>query len=1471
MSNPPTEKPAVPTIITTETSAKDETEVAHLESSTSTTAVQNRETPHKPRQHRRNESLQVPGQTGIGDSSNVPSPSSPTFSAHSDFSGSGDSASATPIRTTLALRDNDPSAARHAHLRQASIAPAFTDMSGDLTHARSNDHNNVVQTSKNQSATISTGASRDEKLKSEKAEISKEADEEIAKNSSWLKKTKANFAGATRAGRLAAQAQEMQALKKRQREMDPAPFRIRPIELADLVDPKNVGALRDLGGVQGVLASLGTDSEKGLDLSSGTGVREDTIEPQEPKEELRDEEDLESGNHDYEKRSSKYPFVHASSDDRKRVYGSNTLPEKKSKSLLLLMWLALQDKILILLCVAAVISLALGLYSDFGAPPEFVECSNPPPGQERCELPNVDWVEGVAILVAVVIVDIVGSLNDWQKERQFKKLNAKKEERDVKVIRSGTRALMNVHHVQVGDILEIEPGEVLPCDGIFLRGHNVKCDESGATGESDMIRKVSYEECLADFEKHESTGEKIPHRDCFLISGSRCMEGVGEYVVIAVGPTSFHGKLMMSLRSDSEITPLQAKLNRLAEIIAYAGTTAGVLLFIALMIKFFVRLAKPLPDSPHTPDEKAQAFIDILIEAVVIIVVAVPEGLPLATTLALAFATKRMTKENLLVRLLSACETSANCSVICTDKTGTLTSNEMTVVAGSVGVHLKFARDMNENQGRVETQKGGNETTKRASKTSSDWAVEQRELSSVVDGPLRTLFNDAIAVNSTAFEEDEKARSIRENAKGKSIFDKFLQSIPFMAKKEKDTKADSSTFVGSKTETALLKMSKELEWESYRESRIRNEVVTNFPFSSERKAMAVVVKKREGGYRLYVKGASEVLTKLCNSHVEVHQESSSGEIDVKSFNDDTRQNVAKTIIFYANQMLRTLAICYKDIPEWPPKEAQLDEDGLVKYESLAHDLTLISIVGIEDPLRPGVRNAVATCAKAGVQVKMCTGDNALTARSIATQCGIFTPGGIIMEGPMFRQLNDLDMMQIVPRLQVLARCSPEDKKTLVECLKRMEHVVGVTGDGTNDAPALKTANVGFSMGIAGTEVAREASDIILMDDNFESIVTAIMWGRSVNDAVRRFLQFQLSVNIGAVGVTFITAVADRAVFTAVQLLWINLIMDTLAALALATDPASPDLLDRKPDRRTAPLLTTDMWKMIVGQSIYQFALILTLNFAGDAILGYNRTDPEGIRVQDEILRALIFNVYVFCQLFNQVNCRSLTRNLNIFKGLHKNVWFMGIMAIEVGLQVLIVYVGGAAFSVVKLDGTNWAISVIAGLISWPIGLLIRLIPTKPIDLILIRFGLMPDPEALPKHKRRSPTEVQADADQVDWDAPVIGQLAQKLGTFARIRGGRSRLAFMGKTRSQKLREAEVHPGNLMALVPALIGAGIVGNWHPSNPPEASRSEPAAGDPSVSSWQLYQGGKIQVHPETSSNDEVLETLKGHNSKKFSTTK
>ncbi len=292
---------------------------------------------------------------------------------------------------------------------------------------------------------------------------------------------------------------------------------------------------------------------------------------------------------------------------------------------------------------------------------------------------------------------------------------------------------------------------------------------------------------------------------------------------------------------------------------------------------------------------------------------------------------------------------------------------------------------------------------------------------------------------------------------------------------------------------------------------------------------------------------------------------------------------------------------------------------------------------------------------------MCTGDNVLTARSIASQCGIYTSGGIIMEGPIFRKLERNDMLEIVPRLQVLARSSPEDKKLLVETLKSLGEIVGVTGDGTNDGPALKTAHVGFSMGIAGTEVAKEASDIILMDDNFSSIVKAIIWGRCVNDAVRKFLQFQISTNITAVVITFVTAVAsvdEEPVLTAVQLLWINIIMDTFAALALATDPATEKLLDRKPDKKTAPLFSADMYKMILFQSIYQIIISLVFHFLGLRILGLESSDHNNTVVQ-----TLVFNAFVFAQIFNSVNCRRLDRKLNIFEGITKNYYFMGITLI----------------------------------------------------------------------------------------------------------------------------------------------------------------------------------------------------------------
>jgi P-type Ca2+ transporter type 2C len=601
----------------------------------------------------------------------------------------------------------------------------------------------------------------------------------------------------------------------------------------------------------------------------------------------------------------------------------------------------------------------------------------------------------------------------------------------------------------------------------------------------------------------------------------------------------------------------------------------------------------------------------------------------LAVTLALAFATKRMTQEKLLVRVLGSCEIMANATVVCTDKTGTLTQNEMTVVAGSVGIHAKFVRKLEENEARSNADAQNKKETR---KHVYDFSLDQSNLNHVMSPQLQDLLNSAIAINSTAFEDT-------------------------------DPTTGKLAFVGSKTETALLKFAQELQWKNFHETRDAAEIVQMIPFSSRRKAMGVVVRHKSG-YRLYLKGASEILSKQCTRHVVVHEDGNYGssmEIETGEIDDLDRDNISRTIIFYANQTLRTIALCYKDLETWPPRGVETNDEGEVPYEDLAHSLTLIAITGIEDPLRPGVREAVAKCHKAGVTVKMCTGDNVLTARSIATQCGIFTKGGIIMEGPVFRKLNSREKMEVVPRLQVLARSSPEDKQVLVETLKSIGEVVGVTGDGTNDGPALKKANVGFSMGIAGTEVAKEASDIILMDDNFASIVKAIIWGRCVNDAVRKFLQFQISTNVTAVIVTFVTAVAsveEASVLSAVQLLWINIIMDTFAALALATDKATESLLDRQPERKTAPLFSTDMYKQILFQSLYQVVVIILFHFLGSKILGH--VDQNN---SDRIVQTVVFNIFVFAQIFNSFNSRRLDRKLNIFEGMWSNWYFITITVI----------------------------------------------------------------------------------------------------------------------------------------------------------------------------------------------------------------
>ena len=948
-------------------------------------------------------------------------------------------------------------------------------------------------------------------------------------------------------------------------------------QLNKLINPKSLSAFYALGGLAGLEKGLRTDRRTGVSVDEndldGTVSFDDAVAAagkQRPPDDSKApvvQVDTKSTTRSRTGSPAADGFF-----DRKRVFKDNRLPAKKGKNLLQLIWITYNDKVLILLSVAAAISLGVGLYQTFGT-------------KHDAEHPPIEWIEGVAIILAIVVVVVVGSLNDYQKERQFVKLNKKKDDRDVKVIRSGKTMETSVYDVLVGDVMLLEPGDMIPVDGIFIGGHNVKCDESQTTGESDLIRKRPADEVYAAIENHENLRKLDP----FILSGAQVTEGVGTFLVTSTGVNSSYGKTLMSLREDPEVTPLQSKLNTLAEYIAKLGGAAGLLLFIVLFIEFLVRL----PHNDATPATKGQQFLQIFIVTVTIIVVAVPEGLPLAVTLALAFATTRMLRDNNLVRHLKACETMGNATAICSDKTGTLTQNKMMIVAGTLGTSSRFGGIVDTSTDDSQAGKGKQPQCAQASEN-----VPPQEVVSSLEPSVMSALLQSIAINSTAFEGDV------DGAQG---------------------------FIGSKTETALLTFAKDfLGMNSLNEERSNTTVVQLIPFDSSRKCMGVVVQLQNGKYRLYVKGASEILLEKCSAIIR----DPTKEITSSPMTDDNRQTLTNLIDNYAQRSLRTIAMVYRDFHKWPAKGARIveGEKTEVVFDDIFRQMVLLSIVGIQDPLREGVSQAVKTCQNAGVVVRMVTGDNMITAKAIAEECGIYTPGGIVMEGPAFRKLSKSKMDQIIPRLQVLARSSPEDKRILVKRLKDLGETVAVTGDGTNDAPALKTADVGFSMGIAGTEVAKEASAIILMDDNFNSIVKAMMWGRAVNDAVKKFLQFQVTVNITAVLLTFISAVAssdESSVLTAVQLLWVNLIMDTMAALALATDPPTPSILDRKPDPKSAPLITITMWKMIFGEAVYQLVITLLLYFGSEKILSYTSERELGQ------VNTLVFNTFVWMQIFNQ--------------------------------------------------------------------------------------------------------------------------------------------------------------------------------------------------------------------------------------------
>lgn len=1054
-----------------------------------------------------------------------------------------------------------------------------------------------------------------------------------------------------------------------------------------LFDPKSLRNFIKLGGLEKVVADLNTDIDSGL-----------------PAEDALND-----------------------SESRISVYGRNKLPVKIQKSFFQLCKEALNDQVLIILSIAAVVSLILGLYQTFCQPPEYDDNGKP--------LPKVQWVDGFAILLAVLIVVLVGALNDYNKEKQFMKLNNKKEDRQIIVYRSNEKVFISIYDLLAGDLLYVETGDILPADCILVSGE-CSCDESSVTGESKTIQKTKISDALDYFNDEVKSissstnlstssttssyqfdvgdGDNFP--DPFLISGSKLLSGQGKALVLCVGENSVNGKIMMSLSDDDNtaITPLQQRLNALADGISKYGFMISIVLFMILLIKLIIQFATALHDIPLT--KKLSKFINIIITAITVIVVAIPEGLPLAVTLALAFATTKMTEDGNLVRVLKSCETMGGATTICSDKTGTLTINKMSVVRGLFDYGHIFSNSPHS-----------------TNDSSNSFKLSAEKLVS--------LLLDNIVLNSTAFENNEnnQTKTIKKNIEKRQSWFNFFSSNKHEDFADLNTPA-KDLFVGSKTECALLefvttkcplfnnKIGKVSDYRSENEGN----VVKIIPFESDLKWSGIVYHDPESNkYIFFIKGASEIVLKHCKKISLLNG-------TTESLSDEKRKSINDIRESFAKDALRVISLAHYVFEEDEVEKIKWDTisaEDLVEYP-LVVDLT----VGLQDPLRPNVKDAIAQCHRAGVDVRMVTGDNVLTARAISRDCGIvseenFENSDYFMEGPEFRKLSEEERIEILPKIHILARSSPTDKRILVETLKKMGEVVAVTGDGTNDAPALKLADVGFSMGLSGTEVAREASDIVLMSDDFASIVNAIKWGRTVSASIKKFVQFQLTVNFTAVILTFVTSILSdesSSVLTAVQLLWVNLIMDTLAALALATDKPDDDILDTKPEGRNTQMISFNMWKMILGMSAFQLMITMIFNFYGaNLFFGTNELSIK----EKMMLKTMVFNTFVWMQVFTMFVSRILNepeeytsdtplmerlshKNVGFFRHLGRNCWFIGITGLISMLQVIIMIYGGAVFSIAPISAKLWVVSLVSSYMMIPFGTLLRIIPDSTIANVL---------------------------------------------------------------------------------------------------------------------------------------------------------
>ena len=864
--------------------------------------------------------------------------------------------------------------------------------------------------------------------------------------------------------------------------------------------------------------------------------------------------------------------------------GANILTPPKKDSLFKKFLEKFGDPLIIILLVAGALSIGISCYEYFGL------------GKDAGV-----FFEPIGIFIAILLATGLAFIFELKADKEFSLLNQVNDDEPVRVLRNSTTIEIPKKDVVVGDVVYLSTGDEIPADGTLVEAVTLTVDESTLTGEPACHKTIDPN----DFDPDAT------YKSNYVLRGTKVMEGHGIFIVDKVGDATENGKVFEEAQIDDSVkTPLNEQLDGLGDLISKVSYAIAALIVVGRCVMYYFDPHFAETGGFFTVDFGAYLLQSIMI-AVTLVVVAVPEGLPMAVTLSLAYSMRRMLKTSNLVRKMHACETMGATTVICTDKTGTLTQNQMQVA----------------------------------------------EANFYGDTP-QAIIEEGIAVNSTA-------------------------TLDFSGSKPKA--------LGNPTEGALL-LWLNAAGKNYDEIKAAAPRLEELPFTTERKFMATIVKSAVTGKpMLYVKGAPEIVLGLCKNVA--------GNV--------SRDEIAKQLLVYQNQAMRTLGFAYQELAS---------VDGVIENGKVnADNLTFEGIVAISDPVRADVPAAVKECLDAGINVKIVTGDTPATAREIGRQIGLITESDgkeCVITGPEFAELSEGELRKRVGDFKIIARARPTDKKRLVEALQANNQVVAVTGDGTNDAPALKAAHVGLSMG-DGTSVAKEASDITIVDNSFSSIGRAVMWGRSLFQNIQRFILFQMTVNVAACLIVLAGAfMGTESPLTVTQMLWVNLIMDTFAAMALASLPPSESVMRDKPRDRNAFIISRSMWTSIISVGGLFFAVLLGLLyiFEHSDITSMSQLCGLQLGARDSLTPyelSLFFTIFVFLQFWNMFNARAFMTGRSAFHFKGCRGFAMIALIILIG-QVFIVELGGEFFNVTPLKFMDWVwIIASTSVVLW-IGELIRL-------------------------------------------------------------------------------------------------------------------------------------------------------------------